>query len=342
MISIDTSGLFTKFGQSTVLYSFAPLVPVLESASPGQEQTTSALTYIVFMENSTALVTISPSMFIGMLKTISLSTQLVLTDPSLPSSQDLEDVAGSALVYVEDQSQYSDGAPLSEINNSSALHGEESRHQVSLPPQTHEALPQTLATMSFDRISPNLAPIQEDDRMYTPPTCLNTTTSDNQTAGLLSGFPSSLQSSSPIRQELPGSGHGSPGSEPRGGTPSMPMEQVSQDDQSHLEPSGSPDSENQEPHQSDIMVADADDTVTDTIVSGGQVEESLLSSTREEMVQLLDRIPKHMIEAYLEQDGSLGPKNGLPGRDAFADKNRNLPHKCPECDKSFARKCELT
>ncbi|RMJ04960.1 hypothetical protein CDV36_014363 [Fusarium kuroshium] len=275
-------------------------------------------------------------------KQYSASNDLAEYVHRLPSSQDLEDVTGSVLVYVEDQSQYSDGAPLSEINNPSVLHGEESRHQVSLSPETHEALPQTSALMFFDRITPNLAPVQEDDGIYPPQTCLNTAASDNQTAGLLSVSPSNLQSSNPIRQELPGSGHGSPGSESRGGTLSMPREQVSQDNQLHTEASGSPGSNNQEPHQSDIEVADADDTVADTIVSGGQVTESSLSSTHEEMVQLLDRIPKHMIQAYLEQDGSLGPKNGVSERDAFADKNQNLPHKCPECDKSFARKCELT
>ncbi|KAI8648153.1 hypothetical protein NCS56_01547500 [Fusarium sp. Ph1] len=254
-----------------------------------------------------------------------------------PSSQDLEGVGGSVLAYMEDQNQYSDGAPLSEINNPSALHGEESRHQVSLPSETHEALPQTSASMSFDRVTPNLARTQEDDRIYTPPTCLNTTASDNQTAGLLSVSPSNWQSSNPIRQELPGSGHDSPGSEPQSGTPSMPMEQVSQDNQLHIEASGSRGLNNQEPHQSDVGIADAGDTVADITVSMEQVMRGPLSSNQKEVIQVLDRIPRQMIEAYLKQDGSLGPKNDIPGRDAFVDKDQDLTYECQECHKVFAK-----
>jgi hypothetical protein len=242
---------------------------------------------------------------------------------------------------MQDQTQHFDAAPLSEINKPSALHGEESRPQVSPPLENHEALRQTLTSMSFDRFAPNLAYSQEDGGVYTPPRCLNTTASDDQTAGLLFVSPSDLQPPNPIQQKLPGSGHNFSGSEPQGGTPSMPMEELSQDNQLHTQVSTSQSSNNQEPHQSDVGMADADDTVADTTVSRGQVIGGSLSSNQEGVVQLLDRIPTHMIEAYLRTDHSLGPKNAMPGRDSFAGKDQNQRYKCPECHKTFGKNSAL-
>ncbi|KAM0420873.1 hypothetical protein ACHAPT_011403 [Fusarium lateritium] len=222
-------------------------------------------------------------------------------------------------------------------------YGEEPRRRVSQLQTNNEALPQISTSMSFDRDTSNLAPVQEHDEFCIPPGYLDRTASNNGTTSLLSISPSGWQPSNPNGQDLSGGSQSTSGSEPQGGAPSM-MEDVSQDNQSDVEVPGAEGSntEDQESQRPDIRMTDADDTpaATSTPTPQGQATKESSSPSRESATAALNKIPKHWIESYLK-DGSVRSKDDAPKQDAAVGKGQNQTHKCPDCRKTFSRQCEL-
>lgn len=272
------------------------------------------------------------------------SSQLLLKHASSPPpSQDLQGVGGSAMEYMPSQGSHFALPPSSEIimpPNFRDPYSEESRCRTSQLQTNNEFLPRISTSVSFDRDSSNLAPVQEGDGLCIAPGYLNGPASNTG----ISLSPTGWQPSNPSEQNLSGGGQSAFGSEPQGTALSMTMEDTSRDNQSDIGVSGtqSSNTEDQEPEQPDVRMTDADDTPAATSTPRGQAAKDSSSPSRESVKAVLDKIPKDWIENYLKvKDRSAGSKDDASKEDTVVGKGQNQMHKCPECPKTFSRQCEL-
>lgn len=268
-------------------------------------------------------------------------TEYVYRSP--PPSQDLQGVGGSAMEYMPSQGSHFALPPSSEIimpPNFRDPYSEESRCRTSQLQTNNEFLPRISTSVSFDRDSSNLAPVQEGDGLCIAPGYLNGPASNTG----ISLSPTGWQPSNPSEQNLSGGGQSAFGSEPQGTALSMTMEDTSRDNQSDIGVSGtqSSNTEDQEPEQPDVRMTDADDTPAATSTPRGQAAKDSSSPSRESVKAVLDKIPKDWIENYLKvKDRSAGSKDDASKEDTVVGKGQNQMHKCPECPKTFSRQCEL-
>ncbi|RSL66812.1 hypothetical protein CEP51_012756 [Fusarium floridanum] len=263
-------------------------------------------------------------------------TEYVYRSP--PPSQDLQGVGGSAMDYMPSQSSHFTLPPSSEIVMPPTFrdpYGEESRRRAS-----NEVLPRISTSISFDRDSSNLAPVQEGEGFCIAPGYLNGTASNTG----ISLSPTAWQPSNSSEQNLSGGSQSAFGSEPQGTATSMAMEDTSRDNQSDIGASGtlSSNTDDQEPEQPDVRMTDADDAPTATSTPRGQAAKDPSSQSRESVDAVLDKIPKHLIERYLKvKEGSVGSKDDASKQDTAVGKGQNQMHKCTDCPKTFSRQCEL-
>lgn len=219
-------------------------------------------------------------------------------------------------------------------------YSEESRLRASQLQTNSEALPRISTSISFERDSSNLPPVQEGDEFCIAPGCLNGTASNPA----VSLSPTVWQPSNPSEQNLSAGNQSTFESETQGTTPSMTMEDTSRDSQSGIGVSGtsSSNNEDQEPQRPDVRMTDADDTPAATSTPRGQAAKDPSSPSRESVNAVLDKIPKDWIESYLKvKDNSAGSKDDASKQDTVVGKGQNQTHKCPDCPKMFSRQCEL-
>ncbi|KAJ4313745.1 hypothetical protein N0V84_009257 [Fusarium piperis] len=270
-------------------------------------------------------------------------TEYVYRSP--PPSQDLQGVGGSAMDYLPSQSSHFPLPPSSDMITPATFrdqYSEESRRRASQLQTNNKTLPRISTSISFDRDSSNLPPVQEGDEFCIAPGYLNGAASNPGISLSPTGWPPS----NPSEQNLSGGSQSAFGSEPQGTAPSMTMEDTSRDNQSDTGVSGtrSSNAEDQEPQQADVRMTDADDTpvATSTSTPRGQAAKDSSSPSRESVKAVLDTIPKHLIENYLKVEASSpGSKDVAPKQDTAVGKGQNQTHKCTDCPKTFSRQCEL-
>ncbi|KAJ4178367.1 hypothetical protein NW767_014880, partial [Fusarium falciforme] len=149
------------------------------------------------------------------------------------------------------------------------------------------------------------------------------------------------QTANPIQQKLPRAGNDSSGSELRGRTESMPVEEAPQDNQLHMEASGSQGPGNQESYRSDVRMADADDTPDEIPTPPVQAMKDSASPSLTSAKQIVDGTPKYCIKGNLK-DYSARSKNDAQKRDVtFSTSQEKKGHECTVCRKTFYRKSIL-
>ncbi|KAM0552539.1 hypothetical protein ACHAPJ_007867 [Fusarium lateritium] len=270
------------------------------------------------------------SMFIGMLiRPPDSLYQSPLTDDRPPPSQDLEGIGGTAMAYLQAQEQSPGLAHPSAILSYRGHYGD---GRASHPQNGTSTLSRSSGSISFDQDASSLATVREGDENFIQPDILSG-------PGPLDPPPHRWPAASD--EDAPGDDITASESEPQEDSPSQAMSGVQQTETSDTEIS-SASGQDLGPHQPDVRMTDADEaqhTPKPMSSYGNSVTDS--SSMNPELTfKILDKIPKEVIASYLKSH-TAELRDDTPKPDTTSNKSQGHSHKCPDCDKSFPRLCEL-
>ncbi|KAM5372031.1 hypothetical protein ACJZ2D_007787 [Fusarium nematophilum] len=267
-----------------------------------------------------------------------------------PPSQDLEGVGGTATAYLQAQSHSVDFPHPSGLIISSSLGGnsnEESRRRSAQLQLNISGLPQSSASMSYDRDMSGLPPVREGNEIFIQPRFLS---------GPVHGQLHLNQGldgihSPPSRWRLQNAGEQGTTRDDQNASEPEPLEDASpqtprdapQDDKSETEGSDTQCSgaESVEAQQSDVRMSDADETevTSEKVSSPDQLIGDLSAMDRDSVLKVLANLPKDLIEIALKNQSS-EHKGDSSRQEAGATKS-HVQVQCPSCPKTFSRPCEL-
>ncbi|KAF4972897.1 hypothetical protein FSARC_640 [Fusarium sarcochroum] len=248
-----------------------------------------------------------------------------------PPSQDLEGIGGSAMAYLQAQEQSPGLAHPSAIFSYREHYGDRRVSQSQIGTNT---LPRSSGSISFDRDASGLATVREGDENFIQPDILSG-------PGPFHPPPHRWQVPAASDEDAPGDDITASESEPQEDSPSQAMGGVQQSETSDTEMS-SASGQDLGSHQPDVRMIDADEaqhTPKPMSSQGNSIVDSS-SMNPESTFKILDKIPKEVIASYLKTH-STELREETPKPDTTSSKSQGHSHKCPDCEKSFPRLCEL-
>lgn len=234
------------------------------------------------------------------------------------------------MAYVQAQEQLPGLAHPSPILSFRGYHGD---RRASQPQPGIGSLSRGPASISTDRDVAGLTPVRESDENFIRPEILN-----GSGPLLQNRWPPSAAS----EEDAPGDDIMTSDSEQRRDSAPDAMDDVQQTGTSETDsPSVDEDPRSQQP---DIRMADADEAqrTPRAVLLPDRPSFDYSHANPEATYELLDKLPKDLIASYVKKHlPGMRDEDETPKPDIPSAKSQGHSHKCPDCDKTFPRLCEL-